>query len=64
MGLGRSSGNISGSDATPKIACDHWLLSWGRRERREPGGSLAREGKQLGSLGSPIFQSRLTPARF
>lgn len=30
----------------------------------EPGGSLAREEKQLGSLGSPIFQSRFTPARF
>ena len=32
----------------------------------EPGGSLAREEKQLGSLGSlgsPIFQSRFTPAR-
>ena len=54
--LGRSSGKISGSDATREIACDHWLLSWGRRERSEPGGSLAMEGKQLGSFKAVLLR--------
>ena len=54
--LGRSSGKISGSDATSEIACDHWLHRWGRRERSEPGGSLAMEGKQLGSFKAVLLR--------
>ena len=54
--MGRSSGKISGSDATSEIACDHWLHRWGRRERSEPGGSLAMEGKQLGSFKAVLLR--------
>ena len=37
---------------------DHWLLGRGRREQSVPGGSLAMEGKQLGSsLSKPFYSS-------